>query len=240
MPLLLITLISSAQHGSISGEVADAQTNVYIEYASVAIYNASDSTLVTGVITNPSGKFRLEKLDQSSYFIRTQFLGYETIQSHGFTLNAGQHLQLGTISLTPGSRLMNEVSVTGKRLNVLNELDRQTYNADQFESAKGGTAVDVLKNMPSVSMNGLGEITVRGSAGFLVMINGKPVIADAETVLSQLPANMINNVELITSPSAKYDPDGKAGIINITTKKGTTDGVGLSVNGQYGLPSTTD
>ena len=240
LPLVYVTLITNAQTSSISGQVSDAQTNESIEYASVAIFNSSDSNLVTGVVTNQTGKFKLEKLNQGSYFIRTQFLGYETNQSENFSLNSGQNLQFGIISLVPGSQLMNEVEVSGKRINVMNELEKQTYNADQFESAKGGTAVDVLKNMPSVAMNGLGEITVRGTSGFLVMINGKPIIADAQTVLNQLPANQVNNIEMITSPSAKYDPDGKAGIINITTKKGVTDGVGLSVNAQYGLPSTTD
>jgi len=240
LPLLMVVNIVYAQHSSITGHVSDAHTKESIEYASVAVYSANDSSLVSGVITSQSGKFKLENLDQGSYFIRTQFLGYETNQSQNFTLNERQHLQFGTIELAPGSQLMNEVSVTGKRINAIHELERQTYSADQFESAKGGTAMDVLKNMPSVTMNGLGEITVRGTSGFLVMINGKPVVADAQTVLGQLPANMVNNVELITSPSAKYDPDGKAGIINITTKKGVTDGVGLSVNAQYGLPPTTD
>lgn len=240
LPLWLLAILSHAQNGTISGQVSDAQTNAAIEYASVAVYNASDSNLVTGVITDQSGKFMLEKLKEGSYFIRTQFLGYETKRSDNFALKQGQQLQVGTILLTPGSQLMNEVSVTGKRINLSNELDKQSYSAEQFESARGGSAVDVLRNMPSVAMNGLGEITVRGTSGFLVMINGKPVLADAETVLSQLPANMVNNVELITSPSAKYDPDGKAGIINIITKKGITDGSGITVNTQYGLPSTTN
>ena len=152
----------------------------------------------------------------------------------------GKTLNIGNIHLEPSSQLVEELTVTGTRINVMNKLDRQSYQADQFESAKGGSAVDVLKNMPSVAINGLGEITVRGSSGFLVLIDGKPVLTDAQTALGQLPANMVNSVELITSPSAKYDPDGKAGIINITTKKGAINGSGLQVNAGYGLPSTTD
>jgi ferric enterobactin receptor len=137
-------------------------------------------------------------------------------------------------------KLLNEVTVNGTQKKSSNKIDKQVYRSDQFETAKGGSAIDVLKNLPSVSVNGQGEINVRGSSGFLVLVNGKPVITDAQTVLSQLPANTIQNIELITAPSAKYDPDGKAGIINIITTKGSADGIALNVNLQGGLPATTD
>ncbi len=239
--LLLINSLSSvAQNGHLHGKVLDAMNGEAMEFASVALYNTTDSSLVTGVITDTSGDFEMTELNQGSYFVRTQFLGYETKLSGSFTLSARQNLNIGSISLEPSTQLVEEVTVTGTRINALNRLDRQTYLAEQFESAKGGSAVDLLKNMPSVALNGLGEITVRGSSGFLVLIDGKPVLTDAQTALGQLPANMVNSVELITSPSAKYDPDGKAGIINITTKKGAPNGAGLQVNAAYGLPSTTD
>ncbi|EOR96537.1 TonB-dependent receptor domain protein [Arcticibacter svalbardensis MN12-7] len=135
--------------------------------------------------------------------------------------------------------MLNQVTIAGQKGNAMNKIDKQSYRADQFESAKGGTAVDVLKNLPSVAVNGEGQISVRGSTGFLVLVNGKPVLTDAQAVLSQLPANSLENIELITSPSAKYDPDGKAGIINIVTKKGANDGFTIAANAQAGLPSTT-
>lgn len=134
-------------------------------------------------------------------------------------------------------KLLEEIKVVSQRPGHYQKIDRQVYKADQFQSAKGGSAIDVIRNMPSVSVNGQGEISVRGSSGFLVLINGKPVQADAETVLSQLPANSIENVELITTPSAKYDPDGRGGIINITTKKGVSDGISGQLNIQGGLPA---
>jgi ferric enterobactin receptor len=238
--VLFLSVHTLAQNSRVNGVVSDAMNREPMEFASVAIYNSLDSGLVTGVITDTSGFFQIDKLNQGAYFIRTQFLGYETKQSEDFTLNARQNLNVGNISLLPSARLVEEVTIAGTRINAMNRLDRQSYQADQFESAKGGTAVDLLKNMPSVALNGLGEITVRGSTGFLVLINGKPVLTDAQTALGQLPANMVQRVELITSPSAKYDPDGKAGIINITTKKGVIDGAGLQVNAGYGLPGTTD
>ncbi len=237
---LLVSFAIAAQNSRVNGSVSDALNGEPLEFASIAIYNSLDSSLVTGVITDSSGHFQINKLNQGIYFIRTQFLGYEIDQSEDFTLNARQNLNAGNILLEPSRQLVEEVTVTGTRINALNKLDRQSYLADQFESARGGSAVDILKNMPSVSLNGLGEITLRGSSGFLVLINGKPVLADVQTALGQLPANMVNSVELITSPSAKYDPDGKAGIINITTKKGALNGSGLQLNAGYGLPGTTN
>jgi ferric enterobactin receptor len=138
------------------------------------------------------------------------------------------------------AKMLNEVTIAGQRTPALYKIDKQSYRAGQFESAKGGSAIDVLKNLPSVAVNAEGDISVRGSAGFMVLINGKPVLADAQTVLTQLPANAIDNIELITAPSAKYDPDGRGGIINIVTKKGAVDGFTLTANTQGGLPSTTD
>lgn len=229
-----------SQNIQISGKVVDYSTNQTLEYASVALFNATDYSLVTGVITNQFGDFKLEKLSQGNYFIQIQFIGYETFQSEKFDLSKNQDLSLGNLPLRLSQFMVNEIEVSGQKSAVTNKLEKQVYRADQFESAKGGSAVDVLKNMPSVAVNAQGEITMRGSSGFLVLINDKPVLADPQTALNQLPANMINNVELITSPSAKYDPDGKTGIINITTKKGATDGTIFTVNVQDGLPSTTD
>ncbi len=237
--ILFFSISSYALTGRVEGRITDASHNDPLEYASVALYRVSDNMLVTGGITNIRGSFLFEKLNPDNYFIKVQFLGYENKQTYSFTLKSGQNLQIGDISITPSRVLVNEVQVTGTQIKSLNRLEKQTFKADQFESAKGGSAVDVLKNMPSVSVNGQGEISLRGTSGFLLLINGKPVLDDAQNMLSQLPANSIENVELITSPSAKYDPDGKAGIINITTKKGSSEQVGLVVNLQQGLPGTT-
>lgn len=229
-----------AQKGAISGRIEDFASAQPLEYASVAVFSAADSSLINGTITGNSGNFKIEKVQNGVYFVRVQFLGYETFQSKSFSVSGGQETKLGDIKVKPSQQLMEEINVTGNRINTSNKLEKQIYSSDQFESAKGGSAMDVLKNMPSVAVDGQGEITVRGSTGFLVLVNGKPVLADAQTALGQIPANMVNNVELITSPTAKYDPDGKAGIINITTKKGADNGNGLIVNAQYGFPGTTD
>lgn len=241
--LFLFILVSGnlfAQKGSVSGRIIDLDSNQPLEYASIAIYNAADSSLLDGTITKSSGIFKIEKIPDGAHYARVQFLGYETLTTNNFIVADGQETKLGDLKVKPAAQLIDEINVSGVQATNANKLEKQIYSSQQFESAKGGNAMDVLKNMPSVAVNGQGEISVRGASGFLVLVNGKPVLTDAQTALGQIPANMVNNVELITSPTAKYDPDGKAGIINITTKKGADDGKGLIVNAQYGFPSTTD
>ena len=233
-------LKSQAQNSSLTGKINDQTNNEPLEYANIVVYSSNDSSMVAGGVSNADGEFKIQKLTAGKYFVKAQFLGYQVKQTNNFNLAPHQNLEIGTIALVPSGELVDEVEVTGARINTITKIDKQTFNASQFESAKGGSAVDVLKNMPSVAVNGEGVITVRGSSGFLVLINGKPVLTDAQTALSQLPANAVKHVELITAPSAKYDPDGTAGIINITTKSGLTNGAGLIVNANYGLPSTTD
>jgi ferric enterobactin receptor len=244
--LLTITLFfyftysSFAQNAAVKGIVADELTKQPVGYASVALLRAGDSAIVAGSLTKAGGSFEFSKLTPGSYLLKVAFVGYNNKFTQSFNLTGKGQVNAGIILISPGKKLLSEVRVTGQRADALNKIDKQTYRADQFESARGGTAIDVLKNLPSVAVNGEGDISVRGSTGFLVLVNGKPVLTDAQTVLSQLPANSLQNIELITSPSAKYDPDGKAGIINITTKKGANDGFTLTANAQGGLPSTDD
>jgi ferric enterobactin receptor len=237
--LLFLSQLTLAQNSSLRGTVKDQKTNQPLEYSSIALLKSADSTVIAGVVSKSNGSFEFNKLQPGKYILKFVFIGYQN-KFLLVDLTQTREVSVGNISLNPGSELLNQVTIAGGRSNSLNKIDKQSYRADQFESAKGGTAVDVLKNLPSVSVNGEGQISVRGTTGFLVLINGKPVLTDAQTVLSQLPANSLENIELITSPSAKYDPDGKAGIINIITKKGANDGFTLTANIQAGLPSTTD
>ena len=237
--VLLLPFKILAQSFSIAGIIVDKTNNIPLEFSSVSIYKSSDSTLLNGVITDLDGNFLIKGLKNGSFYLKIQFLGYDTRTLPNINLT-GKNLNLNVITLSPDARFLNEVKVTGQQTKSFNKLDKQVYKADQFAAAKGGTAIEALKNLPSVAVNGQGEISVRGSTGFLVLINGKPVQGDAQTILSQLPANTLENLEFITSPSAKYDADGKGGILNITTKKGVIDGVSVLVNLQGGLPSTTD
>ena len=229
-----------AQNASIEGITFDQSANTPLVFASVSLFKLPDSSLVAGQVADVNGKFKFDKLQSGTFFIKVQFVGYNSFKSTPISLSAGQKINVGRLELTVNQRFLSEVKVTGQQLQSLNKIDKQVYVAEQFQAAKGGTAVDVIKNMPSVTVDGQGEISLRGSKGFLVLINGKPVLTDAATMLSQLPANSIENIELITSPSARYDPDGKGGIINITTKKGASNSTSFISNIQGGLPSVED
>lgn len=237
---LLIPSALTAQQASIQGTITDTLSGLPLGYASVAVYRATDSSLMNGTITDTTGKFRLDHLQNGNVYVMVRFIGYQRKIIPSIQLAEGQALDLGTITAMPDKRLLDEIEIAGRRAENYHKIDKQVYGARQFEAAKGGSALDVLKNLPAVAVDGQGGISMRGSTGFLVLINGKPVLIDAQSALSQIPANAVENVELITTPSAKFDPDGKAGLINITTKKGADDGFKFIANAQAGLPSTTD
>ncbi|MEH6307643.1 TonB-dependent receptor [Olivibacter sp. CPCC 100613] len=241
--ILLFSLSFStvAQEARISGQAYDSLSHKPISYASVSIHkNDRDTAFVDGVMTDESGSFSLANLKAGQYLLKIRFLGYETQVIKLAPLHAGEHLEIKAIELKPSATFLNEVIISDQPTLNYHKIDKQIYKAKQFETAKGGTAIDLIKNMPSIAINGQGEITLRGSSGFFVLINGKPVQTDAQTILSQLPANVVENIELITAPSAKYDPDGKGGIINITTKTGVDNGSFLAINLQTGFPSFND
>ncbi|WP_026210529.1 outer membrane beta-barrel family protein [Flexithrix dorotheae] len=237
---LNLIALSSFSQSSINGSLLDASENQPIEYGSVAVYQLKDSTLIGGGVTNENGNFRIEKIKAGEYYLIASFLGYESKNIGNFTVEKNKNLELKPIVLTPNQKFLEELEISGKKATTIHKIDRQVYEADKFQSSQGGTATDIIRNMPSVNVNGQGDISVRGSSGFVVMINGKPVQTDPSVILNQLPANAVENVEIITAPSAKYDPEGKAGMINIITKKGAADGLFLMVNGKYGLPSVED
>jgi hypothetical protein len=135
---------------------------------------------------------------------------------------------------------LKQIVVEGKKPPITFKVDRQIFKASQFSNASSGTGIDVIRNLPSVSVNGQGEISLRGSSSFLVLINGKPTQGDASMILSQLSAASIENIEVITSPSAAFDSDGKSGIINIITKTGTENGLMVQTNLMGGIPPLND
>lgn len=239
--LFFLAVILFAQkgfsQGQIKGRIIDSLHQKPVEYASISLYKAEDNKFLHGQLTDSLGNFAFNGLKAGPYVLKVELIGYKSKSLNTISLNKNQVLDLGILSVQSNSALLDEVVVTGKEDEMAYKMDKQVYKAEQFQSAKGGTAIDVLRNMPSVTVGSQDEIRLRGSTSFMVLVNGKPVVADAYTVLSQIPANAVENIEIITSPSAKYDADGKAGIINITTKKGTNDGLSFTVNGNYGLPS---
>ncbi|MBO0593700.1 TonB-dependent receptor [Cellulophaga sp. E16_2] len=237
---LYFILMSQCITAQITGTIVDVNTKEPLEYATAALYTQKDSVLVTGVITSQEGGFVLNNISPETYYLEVSFLGYTPkITSNIVITKSNPVYDIGVVGLILGNQL-NEVVIQGERATVIHKIDRQVFDPKKFQNSQGGNAIAIIKNIPSVAVDGLGEISVRGSKGFAVLINGKPTQGDATAILAQLPANALQSVELITAPSAKYDPEGKGGIINIITKKGATNGVFTQINLRGGFPSIQD
>ncbi|CDF80768.1 TonB-dependent receptor [Formosa agariphila KMM 3901] len=238
---VLIMVFCQNVCAQVTGTVLDAKAQEVIDYATVALYKTSDSLLITGVVTNQAGTFAIDNIKKGSYYLEASFIGYETTKTEPFTVvKSDANLNLGTIFLNASAELLNEVVLKGTSSAVINKVDRQVFSTKNFENAIGGNGVDVLRNLPSVNINGNGEIALRGSTSFTLLLNGKPIQSSASQILAQLPANAIERVEVITAPSAKYDPEGKSGILNIIIKRGATNGAFTQINLKLGAPSIED
>lgn len=238
----LFIISSQFISAQITGKIVEADENNPLEYATVALYTANSKTLVTGVVTDSNGQFSISNIKPDRYYIEVSFFGYKAQRIEGIVVqNKGEKKDIGIVKLTLGTNnQLNEIVIKSEKNTVLHKIDRQVFDTKKYQTTVGGNAVDVVRNLPSVTIDGLGEISVRGSKGFTVLINGKPTQGDASTILAQLPANALETVELITAPSAKYDPEGKGGILNIITKKGAIDGTFAQINLRGGFPSIED
>ena len=232
----LLPLFCGAQSTvTLTGLVLD-ESGTGVEYATLSILDATDSTLLSGGVAGANGRWEVAGVRVGQrVLLSASFVGYATVYLPALTVD--RRPPPLTLHLRTAARVLEEVEVRGKKLTDLHRVDRQVFDARQFENARGGTATDVLRNLPAVSVAADGNISVRGSNGFQLVIDGKPTQGDPLSLLAQLPANAIESVEFITSPSAKYDPDGKGGILNIRTRRGSLNGWTLTANGSLGLPS---
>jgi ferric enterobactin receptor len=233
--LLVTNTTLFAQKNILKGKLVDSLSTEPLIFASVTVQTKNPAKFIKGDLSDDKGFFNLDVPSKNTYLIKIEYVGYKT-KIIEVNLDSEESMELGSINLTPLNQSLEAVTVSGTKQTVVATLEKQIFKTDQFEVAKGGTATDVLRNIPSISVNAEGEISVRGSKDFLILINGKPSQVDAATLLAQIPANSIDKIEMITAPSAKYDADGKVGIINIITKAGVTDGVSIITNLQYGLP----
>ena len=197
---------------TIQGKILEQKNQQAIEYSNVALYQLPDSSITSGAVTNPQGEFQLDNLKPGNYYLMVQFIGYETQTISNIQLKKGQILDLGNIYLKVNAQLLNEIEISGEKATTLHKIDRQVFEASKFESAKGGTVTDLLRNMPSVTVNALGEITVRGTSGFVVLLNGKPLQTDAfnysSTNFQPMQSLISKSSQLLlpsTTPKAKQE-----------------------------------
>ncbi len=230
----------AASKGSakIIGFLLDSTDSKPVEFATLALINTKTNKPVDGTVADGVGKFTLNKVAIGSYKIVVSFIGYESKTVFVNITEKNDDRDLGVIKLQQSSKMLSEVTVEGQRALIEERVDRTVYNAEKDASNKGGDATDVLKKVPMLSVDLDGNPSLRGSTSVKVLINNKPSTIMASNIadaLRQIPADMIKTVEVITSPSAKYDAEGSAGIINIVTKKNTLQGLTLSFDSSAGV-----
>ena len=228
---MLVQVCTAAAQGSgpsLRGRVTDAATGAAIEYADVVVTDAENRTVAMTTVRN--GTFEIGHVREGRFAVTVMLVGYVPYESGELDFKDGCTVDLGEVRLSMIENGLEEVVVRGERSKIVYKLDRQAVNASAALSASGGTAVDVLRSTPSVRIDADGEVSFRGSTGFLVYVDGKQSMLEGTQALEQVAASNIDQIEIITTPSARYRTDGDVGIINITTKRHDDEGVSGAVN----------
>lgn len=242
--LLLITAIGFSQNNggsnyksiTVTGKVLDTESEEPLEYATIILQSVANPSEVTGGITDSNGKFKVSA-PKGTYNISVEFISFKPYKIENKTIT--ENLDLGTIVLEIDSQQLDEVEVVAEKSTVEIKLDKRIYNVGKDMTVKGGTAADVLDNVPSVSVDVEGNVSLRGNENVRILINGKPsglIGLSSTEALRQFPADAILKVEVITNPSARYDAEGTAGILNIILRKGKGDGFNGSLTATAGTP----
>jgi len=220
---------------TITGKIIEAVSNEPLEYATVVLKN-NKTNKITGGITNEKGEFSITTI-KGTYDITFEFISFKTVTLKSKSLTKSTNL--GNIKLKEDSETLDEISIVAEKSTVDIRLDKRIYNVGKDMTLKGGNASDVLDNVPSVDVDVEGNVSLRGNANVRILIDGKPsalVGLNGTDALRQLPSDAIERVEVITSPSARYDAEGTAGILNIILRKGKVVGFNGSLNVTIGDP----
>jgi outer membrane receptor protein involved in Fe transport len=219
--------------GVLVGKVVDSLSKQPIEYASIKLFNEKDSTIAGAIYTNGSGDFILDQISVGRYFVKVFATNYQfrEIRDISFSMDKTDRT-LGVIRLSNKVKELKEIVITSNKKMVETAFDKKVYTIADDISARGGSVVDALSNVPSVEVDQEGKLSMRGSGNVTVLIDGRPstLTRDGGSFLAGIPANMVERVEIVTNPSAKYDPDGTTGIINIVLKKNKLRGINGNVN----------
>ena len=238
LTLSAATLESLAQTGGtaqINAKVVDASSNEAVPFATAVVLNSQTKATVRAGQTDVEGNLSIKNLPAGSYTFKISYVGFQTMVRDGIQLANSQVYSLGTIKMKAGKGMeLNEVVIQGEKAAMQLGIDKKVFSVDKSLVSEGGTATDLLANVPSVQTDMDGNVSLRGSSGVRVLIDGKPSLiggGDVSVILQSIPASSIESVEVITNPSSKYDAEGQSGIINIVLKKNTK----LGLNGNVAL-----
>ena len=240
---LFLGLSNFAQQGppafnkvKVTGKIVDKKSNQPLEYATITLKNQKNPKAISGGITNSKGEYEADVIP-GVYDITIEFISFKNVEIKG--KNITEKTSLGTTGLQEDASQLNEVVVRAEKSSVEIKLDKKVYNVGQDMMVKGGTVSDVLDNVPSVSVDTDGNVSLRGSDNIRILIDGRPSYAvNIAEALKQLPADAIDKVEVITNPSARYDAEGGSGLINIILKKGKNQGLNGTFIASTGIPET--
>lgn len=236
---LITTLKLCAQTNSaVYGKVVDSINRTPLPFASVALLTRADGKPVEGMQTDAAGNFNFKTVNPGTYILRIGYVGYRTYEKQGIQVNANTPLNLNEIRLrTSGATVLKEVVVEGSVPDMQIGIDRKVFNVDQSLISQSGSITDLLSDIPSISVDADGGVSLRGSSSVRILIDGKPSAmagSDITQVLQSLPSNSVQRVEVITNPSSKYDAEGQSGIINIILKKNLRTGLNGAVTASGG------
>lgn len=225
--LFSVSVLAQTAAPAVRGRIIDATTGEVIDFASIVLTDKDNSTVASADAAD--GLFAIDKVPEGEFLFSVLLVGYQPY-AVPVAIVKDKSLDLGTISLTPVENGLQEVVVTGERGKIVYKLDRRRINASASLSSDGGTAADILSSTPSVSIDADGNLSFRGSSGFLVYVDGKQSALEGTQALEQIAASNIQDIEIITTPSARYRSEGDVGIINIITKRQEDDGFSGLVN----------
>lgn len=232
------SVFAQSKNHSVKGLVTDAESDKPLGYTTVRFFTQADSAFVSGALTTEDGDYQLE-LPGNTYYAIYEFIGYNTFIKSNIRISENGKNDLETVKLSPSAKLLDEVIVQGEKSSMELTLDKKIFNVGKDLANAGGTATDILNNVPSVAVDSEGNISLRGSGNVRILIDGKPsglVSFKGGSGLQQLQGNMIERVEIITNPSARYEAEGMSGIINIVLKKERREGFNGSFDIITGMP----
>ena len=235
---------NSSGDAIIFGKIIDEKTNQAIEYVAIRLLSVKDSSVVTGIFTDVDGKFNFENVSYNKYLIKISSTGFQSKIINTISVSAGAKIyNVGTVKLeVDKSMQLEEVRVVGQMDVLKSGIDKKVYNVAEDISVRGGTANDILNRLPSVEVDQDGRVMLRGEGTVTILIDGRPSSlsgGNGKTMLDALPAGSIERIEIVTNPSAKYDPDGTSGIINIVLKKNKLKGFNGAISTNLGSGDLT-